>query len=98
MNDFNARFSLFNAKEKKSELSPDMSGTIEVKREDIGALREYLLNAPTETNYKDEQVIKLRISGWNTESKGGLQYINGLISPQQQQQAAPANKAEEFDF
>ena len=80
------RFSLFNTKEKKSERSPDMSGDIEIPMNQLDELRKHF-TSPAVMNYKDEPVIKLRIAGWNTESKNGVKYINGLISvPQEQRQ------------
>lgn len=88
MADLNASFSLFPSKEKKSERSPDFSGTIEISVDQINALVSHLGTAP-ESNWKDEQVVKLRIAGWNAESKGGMKYINGKVStPQPQQQQA----------
>ena len=81
------RFSLFTTKEKKSERSPDMSGDIEIPVSQLDELRQHMAGEAV-MNYKDEPVIKLRIAGWNTESKNGVKYINGLISvPMQQEEA-----------
>lgn len=96
MSDFNANFSLFPTKEKKSEKSPDFTGTIEIPVSELTALRAHLSTEP-ETNWKDEPVIKVRIAGWKAESKSGLNYINGRVSPPMQQQAASA-KDDGFDF
>jgi len=96
MADLNASFSLFPSKEKKSERSPDFSGTIEVSVDQIDALVAHLGTAP-EANYKGDNVVKLRIAGWNAESKGGMKYINGKIStPMQQQQQSTADASDLF--
>lgn len=87
--DFSANFSLFPAKEKKSEKSPDYTGTIEIPASELDALRAHLSSTP-ENNWKDEPVIKVRIAGWKAQSKGGLNYINGKVSPPMEQPAASA--------
>ena len=78
---FNANFSLFTAKERKSDKSPHQTGTVEILASDIAAVINHLQTAQQENNYRDEAVVKLRIAAWETESKGGLQYLNGKISP-----------------
>jgi uncharacterized protein (DUF736 family) len=96
MADLNASFSLFPSKEKKSERSPDYSGTIEISVSEIDALVAHLGTAP-ESNWKDEKVVKLRIAGWHAESKGGMKYINGKVStPMQQQQQSTADVSDLF--
>jgi len=96
MADLNASFSLFPSKEKKSERSPDFSGTIEVSVDQIDALVAHLGTAP-EANYKGDNVVKLRIAGWNAESKGGMKYINGKVStPMQQQQQQSTTDASDL--
>ena len=95
MADLNASFSLFPAKEKKSERSPDYSGTIEVSVDEIDALVAHLGTAP-ENNWKDEKVVKLRIAGWSAESKAGMKYINGKISTPMQQQQSTADVSDLF--
>ena len=96
MADLNASFSLFPSKEKKSERSPDFSGTIEVSVDQIDALVAHLGTAP-ENNWKDEKVVKLRIAGWNATSKAGASYINGKIStPMQQQQQSTTDASDLF--
>ena len=79
MTELNASFSLFPAQEKKSERSPDYSGTIEIPADQINALVAHLGTAP-ENNWKDEPVLKLRIAGWKNESESGLKYLKGLVS------------------
>jgi uncharacterized protein (DUF736 family) len=95
MSELNASFSLFPTQEKRSERSPDYSGSIEIPVADIDALVAHLGSQP-ESNWRDEDVIKLRIAGWKATSKGGKSYLNGKISiPQeQQQQQAPADDEE----
>ena len=91
MPELNASFSLFPTKEKRSERSPDYSGTIEIPVADINALVAHFGTQP-ESNWRDEPVVKLRIAGWKATSKGGKSYVNGKISiPQDQQQQAPAD-------
>ena len=98
MSELNASFSLFPTKEKRSERSPDYSGTIEIPVADINALVPHLGTQP-ESNWRDEDVIKLRIAGWKATSKGGKSYLNGKISvPMQQQQQAPAANDDEMPF
>ena len=87
--ELNASFSLFSSQEKKSERSPDYSGTIEISVDQINALTAHLGSQP-EDNWKDEKVIKLRIAGWKAESKAGKQYVNGKVSVPMAQSATPA--------
>ena len=94
MSELNASFSLFPTQEKRSERSPDYSGSIEIPVADIDALVAHLGSQP-EANWRDEDVIKLRIAGWKATSKGGKSYLNGKISIPQQQQQAPADDIDE---
>jgi len=95
MSELNASFSLFPTQEKRSERSPDYSGSIEIPVADIDALVAHLGTQP-EGNWRDEPVVKLRIAGWKATSRnGGKSYVNGKISiPQDQQQQAPADDEE----
>lgn len=77
---FSPRFSLFSAKEKKQEKSPDYTGNIEILKSELDEMIRTLQAQTPETNYKDEEVVKLRIAGWKATSKNGLDYINGKIS------------------
>ncbi len=81
--DFSANFNLFPAKEKKSERSPDFSGGVEFSADSLPAVIAYLQDPANQVdNYKgDGKVVKLRCAGWNAESKSGLKYTNGKISP-----------------
>lgn len=91
MTDFSLRFSLFAQQEKKSDKSPDQSGTLEIPMGAVEALAAYLKSATPETNYKDEPVVRLRMAGWSRESKGGKPYTSGLIS-------APLQTPSSLDF
>ena len=99
MTELNASFSLFPAQEKKSEKSPDCSGTIEIPVDQINALTSHLGSQP-ENNWKDEPVVRLRIAGWKTESKSGRNYVNGKISIPMAQNNAPtqASASDELPF
>jgi uncharacterized protein (DUF736 family) len=96
MSELNASFSLFPTQEKRSERSPDYSGSIEIPVADIDALVAHLGTQP-EANWRDRDVIKLRIAGWKATYKGGKTYLNGKISIPQQQQQAPADDIDEDD-
>jgi hypothetical protein len=88
---FSASLSLFPAQEKKSENSPDHTGTIEISEAEIGNLVEYLQKAEREKNWKDEIVVKVRVAAWNSVAKGsGKAYLSGRVSPPLAQSPAPA--------
>lgn len=88
---FTSNFSLFPAKEKKSEKSPDMTGTIEIPVDQINALVAHLGTEP-ESDWKGDGVVKLRIAAWSSESKAGTKYLKGKVStPMQQQQSSAAS-------
>ena len=97
MPELNASFSLFPTQEKRSERSPDYSGSVEIPAADIDALVAHLGTQP-ESNWRDEPVVKLRIAGWKATSKGGKTYLNGKISIPQDQPAAAAPSNEEVPF
>ena len=91
MTEFNAKFSLFPSKEKKSEKSPDSTGSIEIAANEVAALVSYLQDpANTQDDWQGNPAVKLRIAGWNSESKAGLRYVNGKVSPPMAQSATPA--------
>ena len=92
-----ASFSLFRVNEKRSENSPDYSGGVEVLEQDVAELIEHLKSGPREEDYQGRSVVKLRIAAWLKESKGGKKYMGGSISVPQEQQAAPAAPAAQFD-
>ena len=88
---FTAKFSLFPAREKKSEKSPDSTGSIEFAAADIPAVIAYLQDpANVQDDYQGNPSLKIRIAGWNATSKNGLQYVNGKVSPPMQQAPAPS--------
>ena len=87
--EFNSNFSLFPAQEKKSEKSPDFSGTIEIPVDQINSLVGHLGTKP-EANWKDEPVVRLRVAGWNTKSRSGKEYVNGKVSIPMAQSNTPA--------
>ena len=95
MSDFNSNFSLFPVQEKKSEKSPDFSGSIEIPVDQIDSLIAHLGTKP-ETDWKDNPVVKLRVAGWKTTSKSGKNYVNGKVSVPMEQTptATQANQAE----
>ena len=97
MSDFPSNFSLFPAREKKSEKSPDMTGTIEIPVDQLGALMNHLGTQP-ESDWKGDGVIKLRVAAWKSESKNGTSYLKGKVSTPMQQQAAPAPTSSELPF
>ena len=96
MTELNASFSLFPVQEKKSERSPDYSGTIEIATDQLDALIAHLGTSP-ESNWKDEPVVKLRIAGWKAQSQNGKNYLNGKISVPMQQQT-PASNTNQMPF
>lgn len=85
MSDFNARYTLFPVQEKKSSKSPDVTGNIELLAEEIPNLIAYLQSAERVEDYKGNQIVKIRMSGWDNESKTGKQYQSGMVSPPQEQ-------------
>ncbi len=93
MTELNASFSLFPVRDKKSERSPDYSGTIEIPADQINALVAHLGTQP-ENDWKDEPVVKLRIAGWKAQSQGGKDYLNGKISVPMQQRTSASNTNE----
>lgn len=98
---FNAKFSLFPSKEKKSEKSPDSTGNIEIAPTEVAALVAYLQDpANTQDDWQGNPVVKVRLAGWNATSKGGLEYINGKMSPPMAQApiAAQASSTETLPF
>jgi len=76
---FTAKFSLFDAKEKKTEKSPDKTGSIEIELGEAMKLADYLAGHPGEPGYGGKTVIKIPLNAWNTESKDGLRYIYGSV-------------------
>ena len=76
---FDAKFTLFDVKEKKSERGPDKTGSIEIELGEAMKLAEWLTAQPGEEGYGGTTVVKIPVSGWNAESKTGTRYINGKV-------------------
>lgn len=92
---FSASMSLFPAQEKKSDNSPDHTGTIEISAMEIGNLVEYLQKADREKNWKDELVVKIRVAAWNSVAKeSGRSYLKGRVTPPMVQ----TSSSEALDF
>ena len=81
MPEFSAPISIFPVKEKKNEKGPDYTGDIEISTGELQDVINYLRNADHQMNWKDEPVIKLRISAWANESKNGAKYLKGSVQP-----------------
>ena len=76
---FDAKFTLFDVKEKKSERGPDKTGSIEIELDQAMKLAEWLTSQPGEDGYGGTTVIKIPVSAWNAQSKTGTSYINGKV-------------------
>lgn len=76
---FDAKFTLFDVKEKKSERGPDKTGSIEIELDQAMKLAEWLTSQPGEDGYGGSTVIKIPVSAWNAQSKTGTSYINGKV-------------------
>ena len=76
---FDAKFTLFDVKEKKSERAPDKTGSIEIELDQAMKLAEWLTSQPGEVGYGGTTVIKIPVSAWNAQSKTGTSYINGKV-------------------
>ena len=91
--EFSFRFSLFKQEEKKNDKAPDQTGTLEIQRSQLPAFVNWLRNQKPEQNYAGDDVVKLRVAGWNTVSeKSGRAYVSGRVSPPMEKAtAAPAS-------
>jgi len=81
MPEFSAPVSIFPVREKKNEKGPDYTGDIEISTAELQDVINYLRNADHTLNWKDEPVIKLRVSAWANESKNGAKYLKGSVQP-----------------
>lgn len=81
MSDFSYRFSLFAARDRKSDKSPSQTGNIEIPASEVPALIAWLQSAEPEMDWQDNPVVKLRLAAWDTESKAGSHYLSGKVSP-----------------
>ena len=100
MSDFSVNFAQFTVKEenKKSEKGPDVTGNLEVPAEEVNALITYLQTAERVMNWKDDEVVKIRLAGWRRETKKGDSYLSGKLSAPYVPQDKPAADKGNFDF
>jgi len=86
--EFSFRFSLFKQTEKSNEKAPDQTGTLEIQRSQLPAFVNWLRNQKPEQNYAGDDVVKLRVAGWDTTSeKTGRSYLSGRVTPQMEAKA-----------
>lgn len=76
---FDAKFTLFDVKEKKSDRGPDKTGSLELELSEAMKLAEYLTAHPGEDGYGGKTVIKIPVSAWNQRSQSGTEYISGKL-------------------
>lgn len=74
---------LFRTKEKKTDKSPDMFGSLKIDK-------HYLLSLIEESN---GQLIEIKFSGWTSQSSAGVKYLSLKLNTMQQQ----PKKVEEDD-
>ncbi len=105
MADFNISFVQFTQLEedKRTEKSPDVTGFIEVLATDVDALISYLQTAERERDYRGDEVVKLRLAGWNGETRNHIPMLKGKLSEPYRPNAKPAatvaaNSGGDFDF
>ena len=82
MPDFSIGFAQFTTPEaeKRTEKSPDVTGSIEVLASDVEALISYLQTAEREEDYRGDQVVKLRLAGWNGMTRKNNPMLKGKLS------------------
>lgn len=76
---FDAKLTLFDVKQKKSDNAPDKTGSVELELNEAMKLAEYLTSQPGEEGYGGKTVIKIPVSAWNQTSQTGKQYISGKL-------------------
>lgn len=76
---FDAKLTLFDVKEKKSDKAPDKTGSVEIELSEAMKLAEYLTAHPGEEGYGGKTVIKIPVSAWNQCSTTGTEYISGKL-------------------
>ena len=93
MPDFSIGFAQFTTleEEKRTEKSPDVTGSIEIAEEDVAALINHLQTAEREDNWKEEKVVKLRLAGWNRMSRAGKPFLSGKLSEPYRPDSKPAS-------
>ena len=95
--EFSFRFSLFKQTEKKNEKAPDQTGTLEIQRSQLPAFVNWLREQKPEQNYAGDDVVKLRVAGWDTVSeKSGRAYLSGRVTPQMEQKATASPSSLDF--
>ena len=105
MADFNIGFVQFTQLEedKRTEKSPDVTGSIEVLATDVDALINYLKTAEREEDYRGDEVVKLRLAGWNGMTRKNKPMLKGKLSEPYRPDAKPAatvaaSSGGDFDF
>lgn len=101
MSDFSINFAQFTVKEenKRSEKSPDVTGSLEVPASDVDAVIDYLRKAERVMNWQDQEVVKIRLAGWNrVAGKTGQPFLSGKLSSPYVPENRPAPKAADLDF
>jgi hypothetical protein len=93
MPDFSIGFAQFTTLEedKRTERSPDVTGSIEVQATDVDALINYLQTAEREEDYKGDQVVKLRLAGWSSTIRNNVPMLKGKISEPYRPDSKPAS-------
>ena len=79
---FDGRFTLFPAREKKHQRSPDRTGSIELKIEEAMKLADWIVAQPGEVNWNGDTVIKISLAGWDktSEKNPNLTFTSGFVS------------------
>ena len=93
---FNGNLSMFPTREKRTDKSPDYTGTIELPLDQAMAMAEWLTAQPGETSYNGNTVIKVSVAGWKKTSQSGMAYLSGRISPPLAKQQAQADSEMPF--
>jgi len=86
---FDAKFTLFDVKEKKSDRAPDKTGSLEIELAEAMKLAEYLTAHPGEDGYGGKTVIKIPVSAWNQRSQSGTDYISGKLWAKKPERSGP---------
>ena len=76
---FQANLTIFPVKSKKSERSPDNSGTLEIKESELQSFIRFLNTCDREENYKGDSVIKLSVNTWAKQMRDGRPYMQGNV-------------------
>ncbi len=90
-----AQLSVFPADKDGNDKRPDFRGSIQIPLAELQSMIDCLKNQTPETNYKDEQIVKLDVSMWDRTSQGGKRYLSG---PVQQPYVKPAATDADMPF